>query len=265
MSKEVTKNMPNAGRKDNQLLDKSQIDDFRAIIRTLASATNDSIPVFLHNTFDQLTVLKENKMMLSFEKFQSGLSKFNELKQKFSTADLEDIFQECENDLELTTIDELADFCQRTISKVRAIALKLRNAIIKMYINDKGYREAFTSLTNSKYIDTDAFTEFAEDMLGININDNDGLDLYKLYDMDGDKKISVEDFLGFIIGKSVEGINVLDRGNPNVIVDIQISINPIQEAELLRTGYTQISPNNLQNMVPTDIIAHGTFGKVENM
>jgi Ca2+-binding EF-hand superfamily protein len=252
----------NANRKENQLLEKSQVDDFRAIIRTLAVDSNVSIPTFLHNTFDQLTEMKEKKMMLSFENFQSGLSKFNQLKQKFSTADLEDVFQECENDSELIAIDELADFCQRTISKVRAMALKLRNAIIKEYVDDKGYREAFTSLTKNKYIDTTAFIEFAEDMLGININDNDGLDLYKLYDMDGDKKISVEDFLGFILGKTIEGIKVLDRGNPNVIVDIQISVNAIQEAELLRTGYTQISPNNMQSMGPTDIIAHGTFGKV---
>jgi Ca2+-binding EF-hand superfamily protein len=254
--------MSKANRKENQLLEKSQVDDFRAIIRTLAVDSNGSIPVFLHNTFDLLTEPKDNKMMLSFENFQSGLSKFNQLKQRFSNADLEDIFQECENDSELITIDELAGFCQRTLSKVRAIALKLRNAIIKEYVNDKGYREAFTSLTNNKYIDSTAFIEFAEDMLGININDNDGLDLYKLYDMDGDKKISVEDFLGFIIGKTVEGIKVLDRGNPNVIVDIQISVNTTQETELLRTGYTQISPNNMQNMGPTDIIAHGTFGKV---
>ena len=252
--------------KDNQLLGNSKIDDFRAITRTLAADAGVSIAVFLHNTLDALVVVQEDRKVLSFEKFQLGLSKFTQLKQKFSSADLEDIFAECdESQQTVITIDELADFCQRTISKARALALKLRTAIMKDYDGDAGYREAFASLTKSKFVESGAFVEFAEDMLGISISDSDGLDLCSLYDMDGDNNICLEDFLGFLVGKTAEGIKALSSSNSDVIVDIKISVNPQQDAELLRTGYTQIAPNfGVQNILRQgDIAAHGTFGKGE--
>ena len=250
--------------KDSQLLGNSKIDDFRAIIRTLAADAGASIAVFLHHIFDELVVSKDKRMMLSFDKFQLGLSKFTKLKQKFSSADLEDIFADCdEGEHEFTTIDDLADFCQRTISKARALALKLRVAIIKEYEGDAGYREVFSSLTANKYIESGAFVEFAEDVLGISISDSDGLDLCSLYDMDGDNKICLEDFLGFLVGKTAEGLKVLKSCNPEVIVDIKISLSSLQDADLLRSGYTQIAPNfgTQSIMRQGDVAAHGTFGR----
>lgn len=263
MSKKVTIPLKKDA-KNNKILGNSKIDDFRAIVRTLAADSSVTIATFLHNALDSLAVMKDKRLMLSFQKFQEGLSKFTQLKQKFSSADLEDIFAECdEGEHELITIDELADFCQRTISKARAIALKLRSAIIKDYEGEAGYREAFSTLTTSKYIDSGAFVEFAEDMLAISISDSDGLDLYSLYDMDGDNKVCYEDFLGFIVGKTAEGMNALKSNNPDVIVDIKISLSSLQDAELLRSGYTQIFPNfGAQNVMRQgDIAAHGTFGK----
>ena len=163
----------------------------------------------------------------------------------------------------MITIDDLADFCQRTISKARAIALKLRTAILKEFEDESGFRETFSSLTSNKYIDSSDFIEFAEDMLCISISDSDGLDLYSLYDMDGDKKVCYEDFLGFIVGKTAEGMSALRSRDPDVIVDIKISHGSQQDAELLRSGYSQISPNfGPQNIMrPGDVAAHGTFGK----
>ena len=261
-------NPPKKGGKDDQLLGNSKIDDFRAIIRTLAADASASIAVFLHSALDELAELKDKKMMLSFDNFLAGLSKFQQLKVKFSSADLEDIFADCdEGEHELITIDELADFCQRTISKARALALKLRTAIMKEYEGEAGYREAFSSITKDKHRDSGAFVEFAEDVLGVSISDSDGLDLYSLWDMDGDNKVCLEDFLGFILGKTAEGIKALKSNNPDVIVDIKISITAAQDAELLRSGYTQISPNfGAPNaMRQGDVAAHGTFGKGQSM
>ena len=252
------------GRDSSQLLGNSKIDDFRAIIRTLAADTGASIAVFLHHNLDELAVLNEKRLMISFDNFQLGLSKFTKLKQKFSSADLEDIFADCdEGEHELIAIDELADFCQRTISKARALALKLRTAIMKEYDGDSGYREVFSSLTTNKHIEPGAFVEFAEDVLGISISDSDGLDLCSLYDMDGDNKICLEDFLGFIVGKTAEGLKALRSCNPEVIVDIKISLTPLQDADLLRSGYVQIAPNfGSQNIMrQADVAAHGTFGR----
>lgn len=250
--------------KSNKVLGASKLDDFRAILRTLAADSSVSIATFLHSALDSLAVLKDKELLITFETFQQGLSKFTQLKQKFSRADLEDIFAECdEGEDNMITIDELADFCQRTISKARAIALKLRAVIMKEYEGEAGYREAFSSLTTTKFIDSGAFVEFAEDLLGIGISNSDGLDLYGLYDMDGDNKVCYEDFLGFIVGKTAEGVNALRSNNPDVIVDIKISHNSLQDAELLRSGYTQVSPNfGAQNVMRQgDVAAHGSFGK----
>lgn len=250
--------------KSNKVLGASKLDDFRAIIRTLAADSSVSIATFLHSALDSLAVLKEKELLISFQTFQQGLSKFSQLKQKFSSADLEDIFAECdEGEDSMITIDELADFCQRTISKARAIALKLRAVMMKEFEGEAGYREAFSALTTTKYIDPGTFVEFAEDMLGIGISNSDGLDLYALYDMDGDNKVCYEDFLGFLVGKTAEGVNALRSNNPDVIVDVKISHNSLQDAELLRSGYTQISPNfGAQNVMRQgDIAAHGSFGK----
>lgn len=252
------------GKDSSQLLGNSKVDDFRAIIRTLAADAGASIAVFLHLNLDELAVIKEKRKMVSFDNFQLGLSKFTKLKQKFSSADLEDIFADCdEGEHELIAIDELADFCQRTISKARALALKLRTAIIKEYDGDAGYREVFSSLTTNKYIESGAFVEFAEDVLGISISDSDGLDLCSLYDMDGDNKICLEDFLGFIVGKTAEGMKALRSCNPEVIVDVKISLTSLQDADLLRSGYVQIAPNfGTQNIMrQADVAAHGTFGR----
>ena len=250
--------------KNSKVIANSKIDDFRAVIRTLAADSVNSISAFLHISLDSYVTTKDKKAVISFENFQRGLSKFTQLKQKFSKADLEDIFSECDEiDDDVITIDGLADFCQRTISKARAIALKLRSAILKEFEGEAGFREAFSALATETYIDPGVFIEFAEDMLSISISDSDGLDLYSLYDMDGDKKVCYEDFLGFIVGKTAEGMSALKGKDPDAIVDIRISYGSQQDAELLRSGYSQISPNfGPQNIMrPGDVTAHGTFGK----
>ena len=120
--------------KNSKVIANSKIDDFRAVIRTLAADSVISISAFLHSTLDPYVATKDKKAVISFENFQRGLSKFPQLKQKFSKSDLEDIFSECDEiEDDMITIDGLADFCQRTISKARAIALKLRSAILKEF------------------------------------------------------------------------------------------------------------------------------------
>ena len=58
-------------------------------------------------------------------------------------------------------------------------------------------------------------------------------------------------------------MSALKGKDPDAIVDIKISNSSQQDAELLRSGYSQISPNfGPQNIMrPGDVVAHGTFGK----
>lgn len=146
----------------------------------------------------------------------------------------------------------------------RALALKLRQVIIKEFPGESEYRRAFASINGqaAKYAEIGSFIEFAEDMLEISISDSDGEALYYLYDMDGDKKISCDDFVSFLLGQTTEAVAALRGSNKEVIVDVKLSNNPTQDSDFLRYGYSQIFPDESR---AADFAVSGTFGKGQSM
>lgn len=240
------------------------VDEFRAVIRAAAAETSQTIVAFLHTTLDDLLIdgTQENagKKVLTFDVFENGMYRVKSMRQRITRSDLEEIFEECDEHARSSfTIEELADFCQRTISRARALALKLRKAILESLVGEDALRRVFVSICGtSKYANVNSFREFAEDMLEMNINDSDTLALYALYDVDGDNKVSLEDFLGFISSAGPTPSSTLDSGNGEVIVDIKVSTHRDHEIELARQGYTQIPPPELNQ-------AEGTFGNKTSM
>lgn len=251
-------------------------DDFRAVFRSMASDTNKTISSVLHDTFDRYLVIDiaDNKSYLYLEKFELVCMSIKKFRNKFNKEDLQDIFDEIgpSSTSGKTTIDELIDFCQRTISKARILAMKARANIIQQFRGNEGdYRRLFSSLCiqDSNFAEKEPFVDFIEDMLECNISDNDGLALYSLFDVDGDGKVSIDDFLTFIMGQTPEAARALELQNTQSIVDIKISINAAQDAEFLRIGYEQLLPTDevlkALNNGASAAATQGTFGKKESL
>ena len=241
--------------------DDSKTNEFRACINAAALEAGSSVAGFLHACLDaradKATQLVDSKV------FGDGLIGVKLVRQKFTLADLVDIFGDAdEGEKGRVTVEELADFFQRTISKARALALKLRSAVLKDYKNEAEYRRVF----GQAVLDREQFTQFAEDVLKVDINDNDAIGLYALYDMDGNGKVSCDDFVGFLLGITKDAVRALDAGNGDVIVDIKVSSNAKEDTEMLRNGYTQVMPDaaSLQSLGAV-LSSHGTFGKGQSM
>ena len=262
--------------KQTDVMLNNKIDDFRASIKTLAHNQKKSVPDYLHGILDDFTTTGEDKVkVLSFDSFENGMSKVKGLTAKLFKADLRQIFDEIE-DLSLKgtiTVDKIVAFCQKNIPIVRTMALKLRQGITEKYTNEAGYRILFDTLTEnkSKFADLDMFLNAADDILDKQIDVSDGHDLYMLFDMDGDGQVSVDDFIGFLMGNTaLEGMNALKSGNQDAIVDVKISVSPEQETELQRCGYHCVTPSvggtagrGLINGGAA--ISQGTFGRGQSM
>lgn len=95
-------------------------------------------------------------------------------------------------------------------------------------------------VSNSKYADMEGFASYAEELLDKPISDADAIEIMGLFDVDGDGKVSCDDFVAFVLGRTAEAVNVLKTGDGEHIVDIRISASGAQEAELSKNGYTQI-------------------------
>jgi Ca2+-binding EF-hand superfamily protein len=249
--------------KDKTLNDK--FDKFRAIIRKVAADLSKSINAFMHGMFDEQATQENGVAMVSAELFKSEMMKLKEVRAEFSSNDIDDIFNECDEAAHRKmSIDELATVCTRTVSKARADAMKLRIAIMEVAKDETEYRREFSSIvvSNSKFAELEGFADYAEEMLNKNISDADVLEIMTLFDMDGDGKVSCEDFVGFILGRTSEAVNVLKAGDGEHIVDIRISSSGAQEAELSKNGYQQLVAEKGAAMFGA---AGGTFGKGESL
>ena len=264
----------NRGKQTDVILN-SKIDDFRALIKSLAFNQKKSVPDYLHNILDDFTTTGEDKIkVLTFDHFENGMSKVKGLTAKLFKADLRQIFDEIE-DLSLKgniTVDKIVAFCQKNIPIVRTMALKLRQGITEKYTNEAGYRKLFDTMTvnKSKFADLDQFLNVADDVLDRVIDVSDGHDLYMLFDMDGDGQVSVDDFIGFLMGNTaLEGMNALKSGNQDAIVDVKISVSPEQETELQRCGYHCVIPTagtSAGRVINGGAaISQGTFGRGQSM
>ena len=249
----------------------SKVDEFRAIVRAISLDQCMTIGGVLHSTLDSRSTQEpiNKKKVVDCKAFSDGLLSVRQIRQKFTPADLADIYNDA-NEKELTgiDIDDLTDFVQKSISKARVLALKLRNALIKEHHVIDSYRKAFLNICNqtTKVCDRDRFTQFAEDYLRATVTDNDALGMYSLFDMNGDGKVSLDDFCGFMSGRSTEATGLLIAGNAEVIVDIQISNTPQQDSELMRAGYAQVLPTELGGQeTKYDVSTQGSFGKGESI
>jgi Ca2+-binding EF-hand superfamily protein len=200
---------------------------------------------------------------LSFADFEKGVINITAVNKKIRRSDISEIFE----DIDATgqgqvTVEELADFCQRSISKARAMSLKLRKSIIDIFKDDGGLQRAFSTLAgSSKYAELNHFTEFAEDSLGVVINESDAVALYGLYDADGDGKISIEDFMSFMGNPSTpDAARAVDVGDLEVILDVKVSSSRAQEDDLIRQGYVQILPD-FKKIAQAHQRVDGSFGK----
>jgi Ca2+-binding EF-hand superfamily protein len=250
-------------------------DDFRAMIRAAAAETSQTVSAFVIALFDDVVSPEGEEggsKKINFEQFERGMHMIKSIRKGIKRGDLEEIFEECdEQGHSNITINELIDYCQRSISRARAMALKLRKAIIESLNGSEQFEKAYFSIAgNAKFADVDLFRDFAEDMLNIHINDSDSLALYSLYDTNGDGKVSLDDFLGFIHSHTPDAAKALDSINPENIVDIKVSTSRAQEADLVRQGYIQVAPDmsymggtiNGRAQASSDLIAaQGTFGK----
>ena len=249
----------------------SKVDEFRAIVRSISLEQCATIAGVLHSTLDSRSTQDpiNKKKIVDCKAFTDGLLSVRQVRQKFTPADLADIYNDA-NDRELAglDIDELVDFIQKSMGKARVLALKLRNALAKEYNSVDGYRKAFLASCNptTKICDKDRFTQFAEDYLRMTVTDNDAMGMYSLFDMNGDGKVSLDDFCGFMSGRSTEATGILNSGNGDVIVDIQISNTPQQDSDLMRAGYTQVIPTELGGQeTKYDVSTQGSFGKGESI
>jgi Ca2+-binding EF-hand superfamily protein len=187
-----------------------------------------------------------------------------ELKAKFSPHDIEEIFFECdEEEKSKISIAELSEICARTVSRARALCMKFRTAVMKVANNESEYRREFNSFKGAgKFADLNPFAEYVEEMLNAAISDTDALEMSQIIDMDGDGQLSADDFVGFILGQSTDAYRALEIGNPDVIVDVKVSTNSAQDAELTRAGYTQLQAFGAHLDVGSQ---GGTFGRGESL
>lgn len=239
------------------------VDEFRAAIRISAADSSKTVHAFLYSIFDFIATDDNDEKVITFTDFEKGILQITAVNKKIRRSDLSEIFE----DIDVTgqgkvTVEDLADFCQRSISKARALSLKLRKSIIEIFKDDGGLQRAFSTLAGtSKYAELSHFTEFAEDSLGVAINESDAVALYGLYDTDGDGKISLENFLSFMGNPSTpDAARAVDVGDPEVILDVKVSSSRAQEDDLLRQGYLQILPD-FKRVAQAHQRVEGSFGK----
>jgi hypothetical protein len=178
-----------------------------------------------------------------------------------------DLTKSVEGETDGDKTDDQVDGHSRTVSKARVLALRLRKAVVDDYENEIEYRKLFTKATDAKNVfgknDLTKFVEFVEDMLDTDISESDGLSIFSMFDLDGDHQLSMEDFIGFILGSNAEATNAMRTGSFDSIVDIKISNNSIQDAELMRNGYIQLPEDPMERR--PDIATYGSFGKGQSM
>jgi len=159
----------------------SKTDEFRAVLSALSLESGLSLAGLLHSALE--VPGRVGPTLVDSKAFCNGLISLKQVRSKFTPSDLQDIFNDAdEGEKSKVPVEELIDFFQRTISKARALALKLRAAVMKENKSEADYRALFSTISSgsSSVSDREKFTQFAEDMLQVVINDNDAIGLYSL-------------------------------------------------------------------------------------
>ena len=258
-----------ASRRDNAL----KMDEFRSCLRVYAAEVKKPVTSLLIALFQVESKHGEaDDTQVSRDMFSQKMNSIRTIRQKFSPKDVMDVYHNAEDELgaKKMTASHLIEFFSNSISKVRKLALKLRAAIKQDFDDIYEYGNAFSSILigDSKYAELDAFTDFSEDMLDLtegSMCDGDAAALYAFVDKDADGKVSLNDFLEFVVGQSIDAIKGLGgTGNGDVVVDIVGSDSLDMEAELKRIGYSQLLPEaNVMDGI--DPASHGTFGSGQSL
>lgn len=247
----------------------SKVEEFRVVLRAVALDTRTNAADILINTLDDRALYDSNRRqkVMDVRAFIDGMSTMKEIRHKFTSADLADIFNEAdESEVGSLSLYDLIDFVDKTVSRARTIALKLRSAILKQFKTEADYTAAFSTVCNhvTRDCDKENFTQFAEDLLQISITESDALALYTLFDTDESGRVSIDDFVGFISGQNTEAYSILSTGDPEDIVDMRISGNSKMDADYLRMGYEQVTPR-LPPGSTYDFSTKGSFGLGESL
>lgn len=248
-------------------------DELRSMIRASAAADNStSGPVALLTTLFLTSEGGNSSMELSCEKFCQVIGGVRGVRTRFTPSDLIEIYSEAAADIgggvsSKVTKGAIVDYFSAAMSRARAWSIKLRSAIMQDFDGVEEYKRAFSSMStgSSNIVDINAFTDFAEDMLDLDentISESESKSLYAMFDANNDGEVSLDDFLVFMLGQSVEAIRQLESGNGEIIVDVKISSTPIQEGVLRSQGYTQMLPDPSVGFLGAD---HGSFGKGTSM
>ena len=254
------------------------IDDFRAAIRIASSANGKSIPDFINNLYATRSKIKTDPTgksdpikYITLDLFEAGISSERSIKLKLTKSDIQEIFEQCNTSGSgEVPLSALIDLCTKDSSSSKILALKLRAAIIKSYNGINDYKSAFNSLivdkVDKKYADLDAFHEFVEQHIeGTRINETDNLIIYSIFDVDGDGKVSLQDFLSFL-NEHADATTILEGRSPEVIVDIKVSNSREMDAELLAQKYIHISPDSDHSKGSSiESLAFGSFGKGQSI
>ena len=152
---------------------------------------------------------------------------------------------------------------QSTSNAAKLIALKARASVLQEFPGDSGLKTVFGSLCpeGSKFADRVLFTEFIEDVLATNVSDSEEAELYTIFDVDGDGKVSQQDFLNFVVGQCSEARKALEIGNAEVIVDLRVSENTMADFDFAEIGYEQLKPSDSK----VDVAYQGSFGRGQSL
>ncbi len=255
-------------RRDNA----HKMDEFRSTLRIYASEVKKTVQSLLIALFKaQVSGDEKEEVRVTKDVFGQKMSSIRNIRQKFSPKDVMEIYDEAEYELDSEmTSSAVIEFFSNSISRVRSLALKMRAAIKQDFNGVHEYRNAFFSIVqgDTHYAELDAFTDFAEDMLDVqegSMSDGDAAALYAIVDKDADGKVSLNDFLEFVVGQSIKAIKGLNGyGSDDMIIDLLGSDSPDLDAELERTGYKRVIP---EGGVPAggDPSTYGSFGKGQSL
>jgi Ca2+-binding EF-hand superfamily protein len=253
----------------------NKLDDFRGTLRVHAAEVSKTVTSLLISILDgSITINTDHSkdVILTRDEFGQKMNSIRSIRQKFSPKDVMDVYDEAAYELGASklTASVLIEFLSNTISKTRSMGMKLRASITQDYNGLLEYKNAFKSFAgddHGSYADLNSFADFAEDMLDLSegtISDADAAALYAFVDKDGDGRVSLNDFLEFVVGQSIEAIKGLESGSDSNIIDIVSSNTPDVDAELKRLGYMQILPDTA-SMGGVDPMTHGSFGKGQSL
>ena len=244
--------------------DSQVLDEFRSIVRTAAAISKKSIGDIIKEKFEPLATIEENIHYLTFDAFEVGYSRLktdtNDSSSSMSWRDLNEIFQACDDSGDgKVTISQFHEFVKRTPSNILCLALRLRASILNTHKSEIEYRNLFGTIEKKgNDASVDGFRTFVEEEMGISISESDALALYAVVDSNRDGKVSLDDFLEFLISQSTMAQKALSSGSTDVIVDIRFSKTREDDTILLKQGYIHILPSDIKGTA--NELDTGSFG-----